>query len=212
MAVELNSESSDAYTARLYAMPTESDMAFFKSNQQQLFNTIETNVSAQQFFSNMRHALELTDYNRLANIAAMTAHRVATYFDEDVIKPLIDLSALQDPPASMIRWLMANPRVRKLHQSGGCAGYGEVYTDLEPNAVGFGHSEYMVVMNGLEQTDEDGELSFTTYHDVEELVADHNLPKLDMHEQVSIVESWGVMNKLLDEGYDDPTSQYGEIL
>ncbi len=200
----------DAFNSHAYALPTQQDMVFFENNSQTFFDTV--GQAGQQFFGGLRDRLQTVDFGKLQEYAQAAARRVSTFWDTDNIRPLTTLVDIQFAPQTMIRWQMANPDVRAFYHKGLCAGYGDLYKDYYPGVSGHEHHDYQMVMDGMEQHDEDGDLMWVSYDEDEVIRDEDSLNYLSMSERVDIIESWNVTSKLLKEMKDDPTSRYSGML
>lgn len=199
----------DVFNALSFAQPSQKDIAFFNNNIQTLTQTI--GQSGQQFFSGLQDRLQVLDFDHIREYAQAAARRIANYWQTDTIRPLESLVDLQFPPNQMIRWQMANPNVRELYHQDLCAGYGDKYVDLDPNVSGEYHPDYRVVMHGIEQTDDDGNLfweSFDETFDNPEL----SVNQLDHLDRVHVLMSWQQTDYYLSQQKEDPTSQYSGML
>lgn len=199
----------DAFNATVYAQPTQQDMNFFQENLNTFYSTLG-NIG-QNFFGNMQHRLESVDFGKLKEYTQAVARRVSNFWESDTIRPLRNLADLQFPPNAMIRWQMANPDVRALYHKGLCEGYGDDYIDLQPGVKGDDHHDFQMVMHGMEQYDEDGNIFFTSYDETFD-EPENSVDFLSMDERVDIIESWYATSKQLKKMKDDPTSKYSGML
>ena len=199
----------DAFNAAVYAQPTQQDMNFFERNVNTFYNNL--GMYGQNFFENVRDRMQTVDFSRLAEYSRAAARRMSSFWESDVIRPLKNLPDVQFPPNQMIRWQMANPDVRKLYHKGLCEGYGDKYTDLQPNVVGDDHHDFQMVMHGMEQYDEDGNIYFMSYDETFD-EPENSVDHLNMEERVDILESWNVTSGYIDKMKEDPTSQYSGML
>lgn len=200
----------DAFNSHVYAQPTQQDIMFFENNTQTFFDTV--GQTGQQFFGAMRDRMQTLDFAKLREYTQAAARRVSTFWDTDNVRPLTSLVDIQFAPNAMIRWQMANPDVRELYHKGLCAGYGDLYKDWYPDVSGHEHHDYQMVMDGMEQYDEHGDIMWVSYDEDEVLHDEDSLNFLSMSERVDIIETWNVTSKILKEMKDDPTSRYSGIL
>lgn len=199
----------DAFNATMYAQPSQQDMGFFEQNVSTLYNTI--GAVGQNFFNNVRSRLESVDFNKLKEYTQAAARKLSSFWDSDTIRPLTKLTDVQFPPNVMIRWQMANPDVRTLYHKGLCEGYGDKYIDLQPGVMGDDHHDFQMVMHGMEQYDEDGNLFWTSYDETFE-EPENSVNYLSSDERIDIVQSWYTTSRHLQKMKDDPTSQYSGML
>lgn len=199
----------DAFNATMYAEPTQQDISFFQQNVNTFCDTL--GMAGQNFFGGLRDRMETVDFSKLKEYTHAAARRISSFWESDNIRPLRDLPDLQFPPNMMIRWQMANPHVRELYHNGGCEGYSDSYIDLQPKVRGNDHHDYQMVMHGMEQYDEDGNLFFVSYTETFE-EPENSVDYLRTSERVDIIESWALTSSYLGKMKDDPTSQYSGML
>lgn len=199
----------DAFNASVYAQPTTQDLNFFQDNITTFYSTL--GAMGQNFFNDVRDRMETVDFDKLKQYTQSVARRISSFWETDTIRPLRELADIQFPPSTMIRWQMANPDVRELYHKGLCEGYGDKYVDLQPLVKGDDHHDFQMVMHGMEQYDDDGELYWTSYTESFD-EPENSVELLSMDERVDIVESWYVTSKYLKQMKDDPTSQYSGML
>lgn len=200
----------DAFNSHVFAQPSQNDIQFFENNTQTFFDT--AGLSAQQFFGNMRERMQSIDFDTLKQYTQAAARRVSTFWETDSIRPLTTLVDIQFAPNAMIRWQMANPDVRALYHKGLCAGYGDLYQDYYPDDIKHEHLDYQLVMDGMEQYNEEGELVWVSYDEDEIVHDDDSVNYLSMSDRVDIIETWNVTSKLLKKMKNDPTSRYSGML
>lgn len=131
----------------------------------------------------------------------------------DYIRPLRTVDELQLAGPKMMRYVMAEPTVRKLYQQQQLAGYDEHYEDAQPNAIGEDHDDYRRVMDGIVVVDEPnakGEELWHVDNYCDEFLDDD--PPLDFSQQLDILETWACVRGAIAERLRDPTSLYGATL
>lgn len=155
-----------------------------------------------------------------AMILAKAAIRAANvYLQHDAIRNILTIDELQSAPTSMVRWVMAHPELRKLHNANRIDAYGERYIDMQPDgSYGWKHDDYCTVYSGWMNTvteeivtqDENGEdvIEVVGYDEWEEVLEDEEEEQLlDDVEAALIIAAHGVVDYALSEGRD-PTSYY----
>jgi hypothetical protein len=136
--------------------------------------------------------------------AAKAAIRSVQFcFQEDVIRPLYDIGAIQQAPLSMQRWIMASPDVREFYHQQRCEGYADTYIDMEPKSIGIDHSDYRKVMSGVIQECEEGDFDWKTVIYFE---GDDNDVRLSLSEKVDVLSVWSMIKSMMRPGNEDPTS------
>ena len=130
--------------------------------------------------------------------------------DVDRIRYLDNLSEIQQAKNVMRRWAMANPRARKLWRDGVISGYEGNFIGSEDRSIGTDLLDYRNVMQGAYVGTED-EDRFVTYVDLVEGV-EEGYDTLTFNERAVIRRTWELMDELLDEGLQDPTSTYKALI
>lgn len=140
--------------------------------------------------------------------------RAATWaWHGDYIRPLRTVDEIQLAGPKMIRYIMAEPVVRKMYQQQQLAGYDEYYQDSQPEALGEEHDDYRRVMDGIVVVDEPdaaGDALWHADHFADEYLEDD--PPLDFQQQLDVLETWACVRGAIVERLRDPTSLYGATL
>lgn len=148
------------------------------------------------------------DFEGINRTVRAFQRKLENRFVPNDVRRLRSIGDLQQAGTKMIRWLHANPMLRRTWQKGRCEGWGSKYFDLEPGVVGEAHSDYKKVMNGLTQFTEEGHNYNVTYFDAIE----EGREELDLDQQIDIRESWDWMEHFLSLGLDDPSSESNNSL
>lgn len=138
---------------------------------------------------------------RLTRAAIRTVQHM---FDPNVIRALDDIGALQQAPAAMQRWVMAQPQLRSLYHMHRCDGYSDTYVDYHPGDVGENHADWRMVTTGIVTADDNGDWCTTVY--MEE--GDANDAKLCLSDQLDILSTWDVIEHFLSHGKEDPSDRF----
>lgn len=125
------------------------------------------------------------------------------------IRPVLDIDGFNQASYTMQRWIMANPMVRKEFQAGRCHGYGDDYIDLEPGELGWRHTDYAKVMNGLQDLNDQGDYVCTNYSAAYD---ENGLEELSFREQQDIRHTWEAAEYFFGLGEVDPTDPEGTLL
>jgi hypothetical protein len=132
----------------------------------------------------------------------------------DYIRPLRTPDEIQLAAPRMIRYVMADPVVRRMYQKQTIAGYDDRYVDCEPGAIGEDHRDYRRVMDGIvvvdEHPNEDGDIGWHADTWADDLLEDEK--DLEFSEQMDILETWACVRRSIAERLRDPTSIYGASL
>lgn len=145
---------------------------------------------------------------------------LANMFDynktNDRIHFIDSLTGIQQAPGIMQRYIMAHDTLRPMFLNGNLDGYAGSYENVRGNAVGEDLYEWRRVHSGIisltPQEDAEGNTftgwTSTTYYDVIE-EGDQNL-RFD--QQCDILDTYRVIDKLLEEQDSDPTSRLNNSL
>lgn len=119
------------------------------------------------------------------------------------------LPQLQLADVHMQRWLMANPEARMLFIKQAIDGYTDSYVDTQSGVIGQDHYDYRRVTDGvyMEVPDSDEMVAVSYFEDLH----DEDQDRLDFTEQMQILNTWDVMNRILRETDFDPTNPYGGL-
>lgn len=161
-----------------------------------------------QFMQRARDTFEAYDSDLIDRGLRAIKRRLDNRWGSNEIHTLGTIGELQNANPKMIRFLMANTKVRKMHQRGRCHGWGDSYVDLEPGLWGENHSDWKRVMNGIAQTDEEGNSFYVTYFDAIE----NGVEELTFTDQCDVLRSWDALEDNLDAHLDDPTDQGNNAL
>lgn len=198
--------SPEVFNAMLYRNGSQASVDFYQQSQQQFNSQLsdvgrEFAVQSQQLY----HQLYDSAAMRLAK-AAM--RKVESIFLSDEIQTITTIGHMQNAPATMRRWIMANPTLRSAYHKQEIHGYGEDYLDMYPGLVGLDHYDYRRVVDGLYQESADGSVDII-YVDEELLPGDK---ELDIDDIMDITNTWAAVEHAYALGKEDPTSQLNERL
>lgn len=206
---------TDLFNQMVFGQPSQNDIAFFNNNFQNFMNANATNghTSGTAFFNAIKDNIRLPDFNRLKEYANRVTKKLSgIWADDTVIMELPTLVDLQFPNRNMIRWMMANPTVRKLYHANQCEGYGDKYIDLQPGVIGEQHFDYQCVTQGMPIYDEEEEnIVWPTYCETFD-EPENSVNQLTISEKADIIDSWTHMDYWLKRKQEDPTSQYSAML
>lgn len=135
--------------------------------------------------------------------ARAAMRRVGSLWQHDSIRYLSTYGETQNAPPTMLRWLMAEPTIRRHYHEGRCDGYSGRYVDIEPGRVGEHHTDYQKVDNGYVHVQDDGSWHATTYSNSWE---EHPV-ELTLSEQDDIRSTWDVIRSAEFYG-TDATDRY----
>lgn len=166
--------------------------------------------SSRGFFDRTRSRTEgrrLT-VDRFKRKARAVRRATENLFRNDDIRLLDDIGEFQHAPSDQLRFLMAEPTIRRRYHSHRCAGYDDRYVDVEPTLVGEEHYDYRVLHNGHVRHQEDGTFGSRYYPQV----LRHSDDELDFEDQVDLINSNVRLKWLMEQEDEDPTSRYNMVL
>lgn len=126
----------------------------------------------------------------------------------DLIFMLNSLAELRQAQPVMQEFIMANPVVRRAYQANQCFGFADSYVDSAPGKIGWGHKTFDTVMSGVVEFEEDG----ITYTVSSQAFADADTENITPMDRTNILATWRIAERIMKEGVDDPTNQYGGSL
>lgn len=143
-----------------------------------------------------------------ARLARAGARRIASLWDDNSIRQLVDIAQLQQAPVIMQPFLMAQPDIRQAYLDQKVDGYSDTYVNEHGTAVGEDHYHYQCVMSGIVTDTEDDEWKAVTYFLEHEKVED----ELNFDQKLDVLCSWNELLLRYRTGRDDPTSKYNSAL
>lgn len=134
--------------------------------------------------------------------------QVESMMGQDMIESLTTISQLQSAQSQMQGWLMTSPKLRQAWYDGKIEGYSDTYVDPEPGRIGHEQQAYRHLMNGVFVPHEEASYQYNLYFD---RASDYD-QMLTLRQLAAIVESQEAAERALEDGEQDPTSQYGASL
>lgn len=131
-------------------------------------------------------------------------------WDVDRISDITGISDIQQAKSIMRRWIMANPRIRKLWREEKIYGFAGEFINSWDTSEYTDLSDYRKVMQGA-YVGTDHEDLFITYLDVLEEVGD-DVETLSFIERETIRAAWALAEEHLNNGLQDPTSPFKAML
>jgi len=197
----------DAFDMLAFGEPHPDTVTFLTECNERVSTSIsETSRRFRESVSDMYRSFNASSTARLAR--AVT-RKISNIWSDDVVKPLVDIGALQHARITMQRYIMAEPTVRELYHQQRCDGYSDSYVDEYPKVIGVGHYDYRRVTHGVcfKHKDSDVMQSITYYEGLKS--GERNL---HVSEQADILNTWDAVKSLLEDGSEDPTSKYNAAL
>lgn len=205
MAQVLEGGGTALFNALAYGDPHPATQQFLQSQVEAPSHTLTE--AGRQFVEGARGIYEALASSQALRMARAARRAVGSIWQSNEIRSLTAREDFQSAPLEMQRWVMAEPKVRKMYHQQRLEGYEGSYRDPFPEDVGEEHYDYRRVMNGLVVETDDGWRA-TTYLD--ELLPEER--ELDLEEQVDIVHSWEWIRDHIRQGGEDPTSRWGAEL
>lgn len=194
-------DDADLIRTSTHGMMTRDDVRFFRDRMDSALRV--AGDTASDYLRSARDRLEGFNLNRLRDRVEAMRERFTKRWDDDRISLLGDVADFQDAKPTSRRYLMAGLRIRKLFQQGRCDGYGDLYHDDEPGAIGRTHTPYREMMNGSYVEEVEDEDRFVNYLGVE----DEDGEQVLIHRNRVIArENVKTMEEILNRGKQDPTS------
>lgn len=180
----------------------------------------------QQYFAN-----SVTNYvEQVKNVAPQFAAKIQQGYNDiinsDTVKQIVNLKnrmfaqwqyneitslhtveEIQQAPDEMVRWIMANPKIRELYIDDRLSGYDNSYID-KYLGVGKDHYDYRRVTENIIMLDEDGSASYTHYYEH----IDDKKDILSVINKSKILSTWDAINTLIEESNCDLTSRTNGLM
>lgn len=118
------------------------------------------------------------------------------YFED-----LNSFEELQKANTTMQRWVMAEPRVKKLYLEQNLDGYNGQYNNISGDTYGEDDYDYRRATNGMVLENEEGESYYNQYF--EDLMDGDR--ELDFHEKVAIMNTWDTIRGIMSRSTYDFT-------
>lgn len=131
-------------------------------------------------------------------------------WDKDRIYEFDEIGDIQQAKSIMRRWMMANPRIRKLWREDKIYGYGGEFTNSWDTSEYTDLTDYRKVMQGAYVGTDEEDL-FITFMDVLAEV-DEDVETLSFIERETIRAAWALAEEHLNNGLQDPTSPFKAML
>ena len=197
--------------------PNNITESLFFSPSQQMQDYITTSV--QQYVAAVKTtapdiaAAVQTRFNEIRSSAAVQyvkniKHRLASLWQTDSIRFLSTIDHIQQAPDSMLKFVMAQPDLRRLYQNNGLSAYDNRYVDEYPDTIANTHYDYRRVTDGVIMQKPDGTIGYSNYY---EHVKEGDI--LNIVQQTSILATWDILEYGLEnEDPRDPTSVWNGLL
>ena len=200
--------SDDDYGFMRYGLPSSNERSMLRDR---IEHTARSHgLLDSDFYRRAVDKFNSIDFERIERKIEAVRREVTHIFDRDIIKPMSSIGEFQQAGPNQARWLMANPRAKKLFEQDMIHGWRDMFTNRNPGRYGDDDPDYQQVMNGLAQFDEEGNEKFVQYL---HLYDEDGRTELAFADQVRVRDSmWANFNAFLDEGLDDPSSEENNSL
>lgn len=200
--------SSSAFDYFVFPENSQSDQSYFQQQVSRFSNTLTD--YGRQFMEASKNI-----YDAINDSEAIRLAKAALYFSREVLHPnqirfLYSVEDIQMAEPVMQRYIMANPAIRQVYETGRINGYSDTYVDSEPGKSGLDQYDYRRVVDEmvLFNKDNNDEITWGVNTITEELYpTDRNL---DFLEKAAIMAVWGMVEDNLETGMYDPTSPWGD--
>lgn len=195
----------DVFATMAFGTTHPSTMQFIQQQAQQLSETMS--AAGQAFVDRGRELFERYHGHEAMRLAKAAMRAAQHLFQQDIIQPLMSISALQQAQPVMQRWIMACPEVRNMYNMQRCDGYSDTYIDMNPGTAGKDHYDYRKVTDGLLiEGGEDDDYDWRRVTTVTDINEDD--VTLTISEKSDILTMWDLISTMMKSGKEDPTSPY----
>lgn len=191
--------NNDVFSAYMHGTERADTRSFLAKQWDSVSSAVRARGGA--FLERARQTFEEYDRDAIDRSLRAIRNRGDNRWGDNEVAMLRTIGELQNANAKNIRWLRANPRIRRAVKGGRCNGWEGLYVDLEPDRIGEDHTDYQRVMNGMAVTGEDGNTHFTTYFGA----SDDGEEELTYGTQLEILRNWELLEQHMDANLDDPT-------
>lgn len=163
------------------------------------------------FLSGIRERYDEIRSGEAARKVMALTNRLKAIWEVNEIRHLGNLRELRQAPPVMRRYMMANPKVRKLYHNDGCSGYAEAYVDDSPGRIKKDHYDFRRVTDEIYYHDtEENTVEFSKHY---ESVSAEVEQLMTFMAKTKILSSWRVTEDHLNSGSNlDPVSQWNGLL
>ena len=205
--------------ARLVSAPTASlfGKGLFGTLSQNTVNYLQSQIQSlatagseygQKIYQRSMEVFDAINSDAAVLAAEAVLTQIESLMGQDMIESLTRISQLQAAQSQMQGWIMTSPVLRQAWYDGKIEGYSDTYVDPEPGRIGHEQQAYRQLMNGVFVPHEEASYQYSMYFDR----ASDPDQFLTLRQVAAIVESQEAAERALEEGEQDPTSQYGASL
>jgi hypothetical protein len=206
MAYLMDTDDRDVIHAATHGMLSRNDLNFLRERMGRVMS--RAGAGASEYLTKASERLSNFNLGKLRDKVDAFRDRFDTSWKEDRIVEMMDIGQMQQAKPTMRRYVMADPRIQRLFESGRTDGYGKLYTAEEPGCYGRDNQAYREYMNGAHD-EVDGEDRWTTYLEIRDEDGDE---PLKFEEKVAIRNSIENIHAEFDRGKQDPLSPVKKTL
>lgn len=202
MAIAVYADDQE-FGAMHYGIPRSEDRAAIRRRME---NTARSfGLIGSEIYERSLNRFESFDFEKISRKIDAMKRKVTHLFDRDEIRPMWKIGDFQNAGLDQQRWLMANPRAKRLFEKDMMNGYRDTHKPMYPGLYGEDDPDYQEVMNGLYHEDEEGNGHITQFLHI---LDDDGRSKLTFGQQTTIKDSmWANFNAILNLGQDDPSDR-----
>lgn len=200
-------DDADLIRTSTHGMMSNDDLRFFRDRMDTALKSAGSMAS--DYLRSAAESLASFNLGHLRDRVEAMRDRFSNRWEDDRIRRLPKISDFQNAKPTNRRYLMAIPRLRKLYQQGRSDGFGELYYDEEPGAIGRNHTPYREMMNGSHVAEIEDETVFVTYLGLEDEEGDQPLTH---HNRTDLRANADTIDEILDRGTQDPASVRRKML
>jgi hypothetical protein len=214
MAVAIVEGSVAEFDAMVYGQKHPGTLQFLSNQVASLQQSASQYLTdaGKNFFANAADIYERFNGSEALRVARAAMRKVSHIFQSDEIKPLRNISEIQQAPLKMQRWIMAEPTIRQAWLDQRCDGYSGSYVDMHGGVIGVEHSDWRHVMSGIVEdiVDDDGESNWKTTIYLDEVPAGD--VELQLGDKTDVLTAWDLVKMYRQLGKEDPVSPSNNML
>lgn len=164
-------------------------------------------AQAQQFFQQAQRLHQTISDSQAMQMLRNAKAKLDKFWVSNQIQALFGIEELQTASVTMQRWIMAEETLRRKYLNQEVDGYSKTYENLQGSTVGEQQYDWRRVMDGVGILDGEDYI-LKRYQDIM-LEGERDLTSF---ERMDILDTWARVRHYLEEGGEDPTSLYGNML
>lgn len=206
MAYLMDTDDRDVIHAATHGMLSRNDLNFLRDRMTRVM--ARAGSGASDYLTKASEKLMSFNLGAMRDKVESFRDRFEVSWKDDRIVSMFNMRDVQQAKRKNRRYIMADPRIKRLYEEGRIDGYGKLYTNEEPGQYGRDNDAYREYMQGAHEH-VDGEDRFTTYL---ELVDEDATGPLRFEERIIVRDNISTVHEMLDAGKQDPTSPLKKTL